>query len=1144
MSAPIPVSPLSDSIISGGGKSVRSGLSRTQMNFTLPPMMGQRMVMPVQGDSFPSLDHRAEFGSLSHLAILHDVLYYCRHGVLEAATLTEPNFERQVSDTAGHLQHEAEVLWESDTVSGRGLHMRFDDTPTQTTERVVLSEDCRSVTAHKHTQGAVLAVPSVATGVHMWSMLIDNAFTTSIGVVSTVGVEKHTTCRDGSLPRYVACVRPGVVPRTLSLHWVDNMSMEHHEPILGVTIPDETTTVSVYIDFVAGRIVFFLGDKSLGTVDCNSALPRHAPTLAGAYTCFAHVAGGATARLLYDTPHTSRPFTSLQRTYTSTRAVCGNAHVRWGRYDGVHYNAAFEMPLAVAALDFTAKVYVADGSVVREIDPSTDTVTTRQLNMLTSQWQVKNPVLSSLCGMKETYWLFAVEATTHTILMIDARTFDTRVILWNCITELNMPPIISEERQRDVRRHVDILCSRDAAMCQYGSRVLPFIQTEATLAIEARKSFCDDPTPSKASPAMSNNNDDTVVGLEQHATMSRVPRNMYSFAPHDVVAIGNWIFMTDPARHVVLCAQPESSTTEDLDVFLPNSGCEIQLYVIAGELDEPGCREGAGEYARLCNPTGLVADPENPVLYVSDTGNRRLLKIDLAWQQHKNIFTTQVYNMTVRAPIEGGGGNEEVVFNAPLGMAVHKDINGKLLYVADVGTETVYQVTVKESALQQAQKKDFSFVSPFEKIVKGLKTLKREADTIPHLPITHGQSIQELLELMFDSSNIYELQYMGEQQDTDVARWLVANYDFRNLTSEGINDGRASGRSPNASDSGRDTNVLSVKSFGVELTNVDSWDKFNIFEAAQQSEAHGGALVQVALHVFQSYDAVRKYQIDLDRLVAFTSKISTMYKDTLPYHNAAHAADVLQAVHVFLQTTTMEHYFTSSEIVALLIAAIIHDVEHPGVSNQFLIATEDDLALQYNDSSVLENHHLRVAFHVLRHREYNILEYATDADRRHIRNIIIDLILGTDMKHHFSILSTLKQKWSASSGEGATPSEDTRRCVLKAVLACADMSNILRPQKLYFRWVSRLFREHRAQGEREEILGLPVTTFCELKPDMRKSQRTFMDYILAPLFVHMCERFPELTEILEIGNGNRSYWDVKSELPLEYILTPSPDKTK
>jgi cGMP-inhibited 3',5'-cyclic phosphodiesterase A len=40
----------------------------------------------------------------------------------------------------------------------------------------------------------------------------------------------------------------------------------------------------------------------------------------------------------------------------------------------------------------------------------------------------------------------------------------------------------------------------------------------------------------------------------------------------------------------------------------------------------------------------------------------------------------------------------------------------------------------------------------------------------------------------------------------------------------------------------------------------------------------------------------------------------------------------------------------------------MHDFEHPGYSNQFVIRTKHPLAIRYSDQSVLENHHLAAAF--------------------------------------------------------------------------------------------------------------------------------------------------------------------------------------
>ena len=72
-----------------------------------------------------------------------------------------------------------------------------------------------------------------------------------------------------------------------------------------------------------------------------------------------------------------------------------------------------------------------------------------------------------------------------------------------------------------------------------------------------------------------------------------------------------------------------------------------------------------------------------------------------------------------------------------------------------------------------------------------------------------------------------------------------------------------------------------------------------------------------------------------------------------------------QSTHILLSSTALEEVFTPLEILAAILASSIHDVDHPGVTNQFLVNTEAELALIYNDESVLENHHLAVAFKLI-----------------------------------------------------------------------------------------------------------------------------------------------------------------------------------
>ena len=91
-------------------------------------------------------------------------------------------------------------------------------------------------------------------------------------------------------------------------------------------------------------------------------------------------------------------------------------------------------------------------------------------------------------------------------------------------------------------------------------------------------------------------------------------------------------------------------------------------------------------------------------------------------------------------------------------------------------------------------------------------------------------------------------------------------------------------------------------------------------------------------------------------------------------------------------------------------AASIHDFDHPGVNNNFLIATNDKWAMLYNDKSVLENHHCAAAFDVLMQPENNFLGGVDKKVFKTFRASVVDLVLVTDLAQHFVLLSNFKKK--------------------------------------------------------------------------------------------------------------------------------------
>lgn len=93
-----------------------------------------------------------------------------------------------------------------------------------------------------------------------------------------------------------------------------------------------------------------------------------------------------------------------------------------------------------------------------------------------------------------------------------------------------------------------------------------------------------------------------------------------------------------------------------------------------------------------------------------------------------------------------------------------------------------------------------------------------------------------------------------------------------------------------------------------------------------------------------------------------------------PYHNAMHAADVTQSALTMLAFDNMAEHLSDLELMCVIISCCIHDVGHYGVNNDFLVKTQHEWALIYNDTSVNENMHVRVAFEILQDSQCNIFE--------------------------------------------------------------------------------------------------------------------------------------------------------------------------
>uniref|UniRef100_A0A3Q2Z157 Phosphodiesterase n=2 Tax=Hippocampus comes TaxID=109280 RepID=A0A3Q2Z157_HIPCM len=322
-----------------------------------------------------------------------------------------------------------------------------------------------------------------------------------------------------------------------------------------------------------------------------------------------------------------------------------------------------------------------------------------------------------------------------------------------------------------------------------------------------------------------------------------------------------------------------------------------------------------------------------------------------------------------------------------------------------------------------------------------------------------------------------------------------------------------------------------------DLEGINKWG-LNIFRVAEHS--HNRPLTCIMYAIFQERDLMRTFKIPTDTFVTFMLTLESHYHSDVAYHNSLHAADVAQSTHILLSTPALDAVFTDLEVLAAIFAAAIHDVDHPGVSNQFLINTNSELALMYNDESVLENHHLAVGFKLLQQDNCDIFQNLSKKQRQTLRRMVIDMVLATDMSKHMSLLAALKTmvetKKVTSSGVLLLDNYTDRMQVLRNMVHCADLSNPTKPLDLYRQWTDRIMDEFFHQGDRERERGMEISPMCDKHTaSVERTQVGFIDYIVHPLWETWADLVhPDAQDILDMLEDNRNWY--QSMIP----QSPSP----
>ena len=229
-------------------------------------------------------------------------------------------------------------------------------------------------------------------------------------------------------------------------------------------------------------------------------------------------------------------------------------------------------------------------------------------------------------------------------------------------------------------------------------------------------------------------------------------------------------------------------------------------------------------------------------------------------------------------------------------------------------------------------------------------------------------------------------------------------------------------------------------------------------------------------------------------LTDFVQTIAFLYKEN-PFHSFSHASHVVQSVFKLLtrivdtgngnnegersspSVASSKRFSVSSMSSSFgiaadpltqftcVLAALIHDLDHPGVPNSVLVNEQDSMAVHYKNKSVAEQNSFVIAWDLLHEPVYKNLQkaiYSTDAELSQFRSLLVNSIMATDiMDKELAAIRT--NRWNVAFDSARMTSqlkEDNDRMatiVIEHLIQASDVAHTMQHWHVYVKWVSLYF---------------------------------------------------------------------------------------
>jgi cAMP-specific phosphodiesterase 4 len=331
------------------------------------------------------------------------------------------------------------------------------------------------------------------------------------------------------------------------------------------------------------------------------------------------------------------------------------------------------------------------------------------------------------------------------------------------------------------------------------------------------------------------------------------------------------------------------------------------------------------------------------------------------------------------------------------------------------------------------------------------------------------------------------------------------------------------------------TPAVKLEDIGMSQDTLNSWNYNTLLLAKTQR-------INLAMFTLSRFHETGDGYVNTDAEVAtlrrFIDAVEDKYEDQI-FHNFAHAVDVLHSVARMMRLIESQNFLMELEQFALLVAAVSHDLAHPGVNNAFICETSHELALQYNDRSPLENMHCAKLYELIKNPEFNVFANLTRDQYKEVRTFCIETILHTDMMGHNAMVKELQLVYEVKSEIFATSEgvnnpavsevfnqPETKILVMNNLLHSADVSNPCRTWEVTHPWAMKVLEEFFSQGDQEKNLGVPVGFLNDRdKLNRPNSQIGFLEFMIVPYFASQIRLWPTMSELGRNLGSNMQRWE-------------------